>query len=81
MGRFPQVMPANASIQDTTTLTEFRLLPTPARRSLHRARVPLDTRFRGYDKAGFPERCALCFLFRSEAIEGPRVGGPGLLRR
>ena len=32
MGRFPRVMPANAGIQDTTTLTEFRLLATPARR-------------------------------------------------
>jgi hypothetical protein len=29
MGRFPRVMPANAGIQDTTTLTEFRLLATP----------------------------------------------------
>src|SRR5271163_4730685 len=63
MGRFPRVMPANAGIQDTTTLTEFRLLATPARRKLAPPRrVPLDTRFRGYDKAGFPERCALCFL-------------------
>ena len=64
MGRFPRVMPANAGIQDTTTLTEFRLIATPAKRkgaSLGPPRrVPLDTRFRGYDKAGFPERCALC---------------------
>jgi len=30
---FPsRVMPANAGIPDTTTLTEFRLLATPARR-------------------------------------------------
>ena len=32
MGRFPHVMPANAGIQDITTLTEFRLLASPARR-------------------------------------------------
>ena len=32
MGRFPHVMPANAGIQDTTTLPDFRLLATPARR-------------------------------------------------
>ena len=47
MGRFPRVMPANAGIQDTTTLTEFRLLATLARRKPLRPphRVPLDTRF------------------------------------
>src|SRR6202011_5658003 len=61
-----RVMPANAGIQDTTTLTEFRLVATPPGASLASPRrVPLDTRFRGYDKAGFPERCALCFLKRS----------------
>ena len=55
MGRFPRVMPANAGIQDTTTLTEFRLLAFPPGASLAPPhRVPLDTRFRGYDKAGFP---------------------------
>jgi hypothetical protein len=55
-------MPANARIQDTTTLPEFRLA-TPASASLAPPhRVSLDARFRGYDKAGLPERCALCFL-------------------
>jgi hypothetical protein len=72
MGRFPRVMPANAGIQDTTTLTESRLLATPARRSLASPRrVPLVIRFRGYDKAGFPERCALCFL--SAKRSDPRI--------
>jgi hypothetical protein len=72
MGRFPRVMPANAGIQDTTTLTEFRLLATPARRKpCVAASRPLDTRFRGYDKAGFPERCALCFL--SAKRSDPRI--------
>jgi hypothetical protein len=45
-------MPANAGIQDTTTMTGFRRL---ARRNVSPPRrVPLDTRFRGYDKAGSP---------------------------
>jgi hypothetical protein len=71
MGRFPRVMPANAGIQDTTTLTEFRLVATPARRKPASPRpVPLDTRFRGYDKAGFPERCALCFLLAKRSNRG-----------
>ena len=71
MGRFPRVMPANAGIQDTTTLTEFRLLATPPGASLASPRrVPLDTRFRGYDKAGFPERCALCFLLAQRSNPG-----------
>ena len=70
MGRFPRVMPANAGIQDTTTLTEFRLVATPpGARLASPRRVPLDTRFRGYDKAGFPERCARSFLLAQRAIQ------------
>ena len=69
MGRFPRVMPANAGIQDTTTLTEFRLCILPPGASLAPPRrVPLDTRFRGYDKPGFPERCAWASTNRRRAL-------------
>ena len=64
---FPsRVMPANAGIQDATTLTEFRLATRQSRQAQAwpPRRVPLDTRYRGYDKAGFPERCALLRKFR-----------------
>ena len=59
---FPsRVMPENAGIQDNT-LTEFRLA-TPARRKpCGAASRSTDTRFRGYDKAGFPNAVLSCVL-------------------
>jgi hypothetical protein len=39
MGRFPRVMPANAGIQDTTTLTEFRLFSYSRHAQATRRRV------------------------------------------
>jgi len=52
-------MAANAGIQTTTTLAEFRLFAPSARpMPCAAASCPLDTRFRGHDKAAFPELAA-----------------------
>jgi hypothetical protein len=55
-------------------LTEFRLLATPAKRKpcIAGSRVPLDTRFRGYDKAGFPEHGKIKVAIRQLVKPGLR---------
>ena len=72
MGRFPRVMPANAGIQDTTTLTEFRLLATPAQAQALRRRVASRwiPAFAGMTKRAFPNAVLTASCWRSEAIHG-----------
>ena len=60
MGRFPRVMPTNAvrerghpGYHDADGISAACLLPPGASLAPPR-RVPLDTRFRGYDKGASP---------------------------
>jgi len=77
MGRFPRVMPANAGIQDTTTLTEFRLLATPAQAQALRRRVASRwiPAFAGMTKR------ALFLDSEAKQSRGRASVAPGLLRR
>ena len=54
MGRFPGVMPANAGIQDTTTLTEFRLLASQAQALRRRVASRWIPAFAGMTKLASP---------------------------
>ena len=65
--RRPRVMPANAGIQNATTLAEFRLLATPA--SGKPCAAASGPRFRGYDRRAHPNAVLFVSCWRSEAIE------------
>ena len=69
--RRPSVMPANAGIQDTTTLTEFRLLALPPGASLAPPRrVPLE--FAGMTKRDTGDTPSNTKLTRKARWKGPK---------
>ena len=71
------VMPANAGIQNTTTLANFGCLLLSAVATLAPPRrVPLDTRFRGYDR-GLTRTSRSCFLSAQQSNPGAASRGHG----
>jgi hypothetical protein len=56
------------------------LLPSPVATLAPPRRVPLDTRFRGYDRGLTGTSCS-CFLSAQRSNPGAAPRGPGLLRR